>query len=182
MATIQSELESAARSRQLVRLTRRFETSRARGYVLDVGPKFFLLSVLSDRVWLDGFQCLRVADVSDVTSDPYSAFAEKALALRGEGFPERPNVSVTNVGEMVESAGRAFPLVAIHRESVDPDVCWIGRIERVSRGRVSLVEITPSAEWVAQPTSYKLSEITRLDFGGDYEGALHLVASRSSAG
>jgi len=40
---------------------------------------------------------------------------------------------------------------------------------------VSLLEIGPDAVWDDKPETYRLSEITRVDFGGDYEGALHLV-------
>lgn len=41
--------------------------------------------------------------------------------------------------------------------------------------RVSLLEIGPGASWDDQPNEYKLRDITRIDFGGDYEQALHLV-------
>ena len=65
--------------------------------------------------------------------------------------------------------------MTVQREQVDPDVCWIGRILRVELGRVSLLEITPDATWEEKPESYRLSEITRVSFGADYESALHLV-------
>ena len=37
------------------------------------------------------------------------------------------------------------------------------------------LEINPDATWDEKPNEYKLSEITRVDFGGDYEKALYLV-------
>jgi hypothetical protein len=40
---------------------------------------------------------------------------------------------------------------------------------------VSLLEINPDAIWDDNPTEFKLSEITRVNFGGDYENALFLV-------
>ncbi len=76
---------------------------------------------------------------------------------------------------MLLSAGRSFPLVTVHREAIDPEVCWIGRILGVERSRVSLLEITPDATWEEKPECFRLSEITRVNFGGDYETALHLV-------
>ena len=77
---------------------------------------------------------------------------------------------------------RSFPLVAIHRERVNPDVCWIGRVTGVDRGRVSLLKIDPDASWDAEPKEYRLNEITRVNFGGDYENALHLVGGEPAAG
>ncbi len=163
------------RKRQFVRFEQRFDDFPVRGYVLDVGPKFFLVAVVSDRIWFDGFECFRVVDVRDLRLDPHRAFAEIALRKRGEGAPKKPRVSVANIEELLISASREFPLVTIQREQVDPDVCWIGRVLSVERDRVSLLEITPDATWERKPESYRLSEITRVSFGADYETALHLV-------
>jgi hypothetical protein len=146
-----------------------------RGYVLDVGSKFFLLALVSDRIWFDGFECFRVGDVRRLEPDPHSQFAEVALRKRRERLPRKPRVSVRSIEELLVSAGREFPLVTVHREGVDPDVCWIGRVLGVERGHVSPLEITPDAKWEAKPESFRLSEITRVNFGGDYEAALHLV-------
>jgi len=181
MKSERSKLIDAKRARQFVRFSRRFETSPVRGYVLDVGPKLFLLALVSDRLWFDGFECFRVADVRNVREDPYAAFAEAALRKRRERVPRHPRVSVQRVDELLASAGRAFPLVTIHREQVDRKTCQIGRVEKVRRGRVSLLEIDPAAKWDEQPNGYRLSEITRVNFGGDYENALYLVGGSPSA-
>jgi hypothetical protein len=170
-----SQLSDAKRRKHFIRLSRRFEDPRVRGYVLDIGPKFFLLSLVSDRLWFDGFECFRVRDVLTAEPDPYATFAESALRRRGQRKPKKPRVSVRNIEAILLSAGRAFPLVTIHREQIDPDVCWIGRVLEVSRGRVSLLEINPDGTWDSRPTEYLVSEITQVNFGGDYEDALYLV-------
>jgi hypothetical protein len=182
MASIRSKLIEAARSRELLRVSRRFETTPIRGHVLDVGPRFFLLGLVSDRIRFDGFECLRVADVRSVAPDPHAAFVEAALKKRKARRPKNPGVSVQRVADMVDAIGRVFPLVSIHREEVDRNVCWIGRVLGVQGGRVSLLQIDPSAEWKRMPSEYRLAELTRLTFGGDYEGALHLVGGKPEAG
>jgi len=170
-----SQLSEAMRLRRFLRFSRRFEKSNIRGYVLDVGPRFFILSLVSDRIRFDGFECFRVADVKNIAPDPYHEFVESALRRREERRPQKPRVSVKSMEDLVLSAGRAFPLVTIHREQVDPDVCWIGRVLGVGRGHVSLLEINPDATWDENPNEFKISEITRVNFGGDYENALFLV-------
>ena len=55
-------------------------------------------------------------------------------------------------------------------------MCWIGRVQGVNRARVSLLEMSPDASWEDNPEEYRIKEITRVNFGGDYENALHLVA------
>ena len=170
-----SQLLTAMRGRQFVRFERPYEESSVHGYVVDLGPKFFLLALVSDRIWFDGFECFRIEDVRNFRADPYAEFAESALKMRGERLPRKPRVSVAGIEELLLSAARAFPLVTIHREKVDPGVCWIGQVLGVEGGRMLLLEITPAAKWRTEPTSFRLSEITRVSLGGDYEAALHLV-------
>jgi len=163
------------RARCFVRFSRRFETSTIRGYVMDVGPRFFLLALVGDRIRFDGFECFRCGDVRNLRPDLYAAFVETALRKRRELRPKKPRVSVESIEELLLSACRAFPLVTIHRERVDPGVCWIGRVQGIDRGRLSLLEIGPDAKWEDSPEEYRVAEITRVNFGGDYENALHLV-------
>src|SRR5260370_24556306 len=163
------------RERRFIRFTRRFEQEFARGYVLDVGSKFFLIALQSDQMRFDGFSCFRVADVKNLSRDPYAAFAEAAFKKLREPSPRKPRVSVASIEELLLSANRLFPLVTVHREKVDPGVCWIGKIEGIQQRQVALLEIGPDANWDRKPTFYKLSEITSVEFGGEYERALHLV-------
>ena len=106
---------------------------------------------------------------------PWADFTKKALKARNERAPKKPRVELESLESLLVTAGRWFPLVTIHREMVDPDICQIGRVEGVSKGRLRLFEIDPGAVWDAEATEYRLSEITRVDFGGDYEEALILV-------
>ena len=134
-----------------------------------------MLALVSDRLWFDGFECFRVRDVLDVSLDPYAGFAEAALRKRGQRKPRKPAVDLSSSGALLLSAGRRFPLVAIHREQIDPEVCWIGRLLGVHRGRLSPLEIYPDTKWDTTPTEYPVREITHINFGGDYEDALASV-------
>jgi hypothetical protein len=173
-----SKLSRFLRDGVFVRFETKFERGYVRGYVLDVGPRFFLLSQVSDRVRLDGFGCYRVDDVKNLTPDPYANFAEAALRKFRIARPKKPKVSVSKIEELLSSANKSFPLVAIHRAKKDPHACWIGRIEEITRTHVALREIGPDAKWDPGPTKYRLSEITSVEFGGEYERALHLVGGK----
>lgn len=170
------QLERARREKLLVSFTRPFEDGSVRGYVLDIGPRFFLLALVDAGIWFNGYSCFRVADVREPeVPEKHAAFTEAALKKRGERLPRKPSVNLASVEELLFSAQRKFPLVTIHREQNDPDVCHIGRALDVRKGRLSLLEIDPDAQWEQQPSEYRVAEITRIDFGGDYEGALDLV-------
>jgi hypothetical protein len=162
-------------SRRLIRFSRRFERGSVRGWVLDVGPRFFLLALVSDRLWLDGFECFRVRDVRNLSTDQYGEFVAAALKKRRVSRPKKPRVNLASIEKLLISAGQVFPLVAIHREEIRPSACRIGRVLDIKRGRVSLLEINPDATWDDAPFEYRLGEITCVSFGGQYEDALHLV-------
>lgn len=172
---LQVSLADALRRGVLVRFSRRFEDSPVKGYVLDIGQKFFLLALVSDLIRFDGFECFRIQDTSKLRPDPYANFVETALRKQGQRKPKSPHVSLTSIEDLLLSAGKEFPLVTIHREKIDPDVYWIGRVIGVNRGMVALREINPDATWDKNPIEYSVKEITRVAFGGDYENALHLV-------
>ncbi|MCW5625804.1 MAG: hypothetical protein KIT73_13920 [Burkholderiales bacterium] len=51
-----------------------------------------------------------------------------------------------------------------------------------NRSQVALLEIGPDAEWESDATAFFLKNITRVNFGGDYESALYLVGGDPEAG
>jgi hypothetical protein len=52
----------------------------------------------------------------------------------------------------------------------------------VDKSRVPRLEINPDASWQSKPRQYRIGEITRVDFGGDYEEALHMVGGEPAVG
>ncbi len=159
-----------------MRFTRPLEKGWVRGYVLAVVQCFVPVALVSDDIWFNGYQCFRLSDIRNVqVPDKYSSFVEAALRKRGQRRPKKPRVNLDSLGELLTTANQAFPLVTIHVEKTDPAVCYIGRVTGIVNDRASLLEITPDAKWDKHPEEYKLREITRVDFGGDYEEALHLV-------
>ena len=180
--TRSTKFAAALRDKTLVKFTRPIEEGSVSGYVLDIGPRWFLLALLGDGIRFNGFQCFRLCDVRELqVPHPYGTFAEAALKKRCERVPKKSRVSVANVEELLLSASRAFPLVTIHREKVDPGVCEIGRVSQVKDGLLSLLEINPDASWDANAKQYRVRDITRVDFGGEYEDALQLVGGHPAA-
>jgi len=173
-----SQLARALREKLLVRFARALDRGTVNGYVLDIGPQFFLLALVTDGIRFNGFQCYRLSDVRKLqVPDKYALFHEAVLKKRGERIPKKPHVVISSLSELLLSANRAFPLVTIHREKVDGSACWIGRVVDVREGRVTLMEIGPGATWDERLETYRLSEITRVDFGGEYEDALYLIGA-----
>lgn len=152
-----TKLAAALRDKTLVKFTRPFEEGSVNGYVLDIGPRWFLLALVGHGIRFDGYQCLRLSDVRDLEiPHPYVAFAEAALKKRGQRMPKKPGVALASIEELLLSVNRSFPLVTIYREKVDPDICEIGRVIGVKDNQISLLEINPDAIWDAEPKLYPL--------------------------
>jgi len=142
------ELERAQRDKLLATFTQPGLDGSDWGYVLDIGPRFFLLAHLDvdGGVRFNGFICFRLADVRELqVPGKQAAFAEAVLKKRGDRLPEKPPVSLTNMEELLLTVHRAAPLVAIYREKKDPGLCKIGGVLDVRNGRLSLLEIDTDA-------------------------------------
>jgi hypothetical protein len=175
---LNAQLIRAIEDRSLVRLTRKVETGVADGYVVAKSNHWLLLLLIGEGVVYAGFQAFRLQDISSLqVPSPYAFFYQAALRKRGQRRPIAPKLNLSNTQELVSSAGKRFPLVTLHREKADPEVCHIGRVVSVSPTSASLLEITPHATWEEAPTAYRLAQVTRVDVGGPYEEALALVAT-----
>lgn len=169
-------LKQARIGKRIVRFWNPFDLGSTTGYVLDVGPQFFLLALIDENIRFNGFQCLRIGDVRRLKLPfPYEWFITVALRKRKETFPAKPDVDLRDTSSLIHSASDIFPLITIHRERKKPDSCWIGKVVSITEEHVTLQEIGPDAVWQEKPSKYPLREITRVDFGGGYEDALHLV-------
>lgn len=169
-------LRQACEDAVLIRFWNPYDEGSTHGYVLDIGPKFFFLALIGEDMRFNGFQCMKVKDAKRLqVPDPYADFIVTALRKRGQTIRKKPNVDVSDLSALLISANRLFPLVTIHREGVEPGCCWIGRVIEVTDKHLTLHEIGTHATWHKKPCRYRLSEITRVEFGGGYEEALHLV-------
>ena len=80
------------------------------------------------------------------------------------------------MADLVRTAGEVFPLIVIHRERIDSEVCWIGKIAEIKKSSFLLKSIDPNAEWDEELTKVSFKDITRVEFGNGYENCLNIVA------
>lgn len=171
----EGELRALMRRKQLVRFGKCFDSPHAIGYIAGVGSGLFMLHRVGDTIRFDGYQVHRIRDVRRMQADPHADFVEAVINKRRDRRPTKPRVRLGGFGDALRSAARRYPLVTIHRERVDPDICQIGAVVAVGEHRVTLHEIRPDASWRDGTNDYALREITRVEFGGDYEDALALI-------
>jgi hypothetical protein len=173
-----ARLEHAHDEKLLVRVRRWIpRADRLDGFVVGVGATWVALHHLSDRVTFDGWQLVRLTDIQAVSTNPDpDCFEMKALQARSLWPPMPPAVDLDGTVGMITSAAAAGPLISVFDEFASPDLCWIGVPGSVDQDEVRLIEVGPRADWSRKPRRFSTEDITRLDVGGGYEEALHLVA------
>ncbi|WP_258725961.1 hypothetical protein [Cellulomonas sp. NS3] len=175
---VTAKLERAQQDQLRVRVRRWIpDADPVEGFVVGIGRRWVALAQLSDRILLDGWALVRLKDIQAVKiyPDP-NTFATRALRLRSQWPPVAPPVDLDHTVAAITAATKVAPLLTVHEEFARPDVCWIGMVRSVDDTTLALHEVDGEANWLRKVTMIDLDSITRLDMGGGYEEALHLVA------
>lgn len=168
-----------AHAQELVVHVRRWipEADRLDGFVVGIGTSWVAIHRLSDLIAFDGWQLIRLKDIQAVSIRPDSdCFEIRALQARSLWPPVSPALDLDSTVGVVTSAAAAGPLISVFDEFDRPNVCWIGVSSSVDQNKLRLMEVSPQADWKRKPRSFSTVDITRIDVGGGYEEALHLVA------
>ena len=148
------------------------------GFALTWNTKLTLIQpVEKEQFLLNGYSIFRNEDVKRWRAIPNDDFLARAAVLH-KLRPRKPaNVNIDSIGQALASAGKAFPLVTIHTERLKRGVCYVGRVLRISQRALTLLDISPQAEWDDEE-SYLLKDITLIDFGGAYGSLLGRMAKK----
>jgi len=146
------------------------------GFVVGLGAGWVLLHWLDPSIRLNGYIALPLDDVDEVTVlTADDSVAVPALELRGIGPVPVPQIALDELPSLLASIDRGYPLVTIHREWREPDVFVVGRVAQLGEDSFILRHVTAAGRW-GDSGGYRYDDVTRVDFGGDYEDALALVA------
>ncbi len=180
MDQLTKHLIKATESCALVRVARHRLERRSlftHGYAVGLSSELLLLHSISDRIDLDGYETLRVQDITGIEDEfPKRALYARAAELKRFGPVRVADVDLSNVRSLVTTAQEQFALLVINREQVAPDECEIGRIRLAGQETYVLQWMTPEATWEPDNRTFPYSEITRVGFGGEYETTLAMVA------
>ena len=180
------EIAAAVAERALVEVVRdRFDPDGVAscGCLLAASDELILLQRLSDRIDFDGYEVLRVADISEfLVAFDHKAFYEAALKAKQLQPSAPPAVDLSGMRQLLASVDAQFPLLVIDREARVIDECEIGRIKLLTDTKYALKWLSPDAEWEDDLRTYDIADVTRVTFDGEYENTLALVAGISASG
>lgn len=177
-------LEAARRRRSIIRYRRAGldgEEGPSYGCLIDFSDTWILTRYIDDRLELDGYDAVRVADLTDVDLDfERRRFLERCLELKGRRAEAPRGIRLEDTRALLESADRSYPLIVVQRERAAPDECEIGKLKMIGDETYALRWITPEAEWMDDERLYRFEDVTRVVFGCTYEMTLAAVAGLAS--
>src|SRR5216683_3682792 len=146
------------------------------GYLLARSKTLTLIQPFDpDFMDFNGYTVVRNRDLTRTVRLKPRSFVLRAIELKRIESKPVEGVVIDDWPALVRSAGDLFPVITIHSEIADPDVCFIGRPSLISARTFGLTEIDPDARWSCS-RSYRFEDLTKVDFGGGYEAALVAVA------
>jgi len=172
-------LTRAKASSSLVRLVRgRLEDDSTAliGVPVGIGREWVLLARMDDAIRFDGFDALRIRDLTRVEHEfAHRSFYVDALNAKQCRVARLPRFDLTDARSTIASVQAAYPLVVIDRELGSAEGAVIGQVLKLSTSSVLLRTVSPSARWHREHLRIDLADITRIGFDGEYEKSLAMV-------
>ncbi|HEY1170123.1 MAG TPA: hypothetical protein VGH19_02030 [Verrucomicrobiae bacterium] len=165
---------------QLVEIRRHIKGTKSTcGFLVDFTPEIILFQSLDwDTFRLNGYSAVLDADIKDFRVFDRSTYWQHRAVKHYQLEPTPlPTVSIASLSALLSTVAARFPLVTIHRERIDPNVCYIGQLAKLSRATFTLEDLNYHTEWTG-PRRIRFNDVTRLDFGGGYESALAATAPK----
>lgn len=169
---------SGAHVYPLVSLLRdKFDASPWYGFVVGSSHDLVVFHRVSDAYALDGYVVFRKVDIT-AQADDFSKrpLVEDALHLKRQAPQDPGPLDLSSVRALMESAQRLFPALVIHRERIDAGECEVGTVRMASEDSYVLRRLTSAADWENDDRPFSFRDVTLVQFGGEYEETLALVA------
>ncbi|AKU93891.1 hypothetical protein AKJ09_00555 [Labilithrix luteola] len=171
-----AQLTAARDDGRILRIHRRtIDVHHLDVFVVGVGSEWVLVQPVRDRIDLDGYEALRLKDITKVEDSPRATFLGAVLKLRKQKPKAVKKVALDTVDGLLLSASRGWQLVAVHREKVDPDVCEVGRVREANAKTYVLHPVDLEGVFERELETFPSRDVTRVDFGNGYEEALAMA-------
>jgi len=132
----------------------------------------------SDTFRFNGYTVLRTEDISEYRFFTKAEYWQFRAVRHFHLKPIRPaGISVASFPELLKSIAQHYPLITFHPEKKNPAVCYIGPLVAITEHTVTIDDLDCNGEW-SGARRMKISDVTRVDFGGGYEEALAVTAPK----
>lgn len=168
------DLTNAAHSQRPVRVRRDHDwwADDLCGFVVGVGEHWLVIQRLIDAVYIDGYDVVRIKDVTAVEDDREGGYIERGVAALG-----RPEVDLrlpvgAETSEVLRATADHAALVGVHLEREADYPLLFGHIVRLGEKKFDMQLINPRGIWTVDPTRWRYKDVTRVTSGDRYAAGL----------
>ena len=165
--------------REIFEARRGIDPHKMSGFAIDFSDTLILLHQFDwDCFRLNGYTVIRDGDITRYRFLGRRGTWQSRALRHFRITPTRPGaISVASWRELIATVSRRYPLLTIHREGINPDVCYIGTVAALTERAATIKTLDCTGHWAGR-RRFRLVHITRVDFGGRYEQALALTAPK----
>ena len=151
------------------------------GVPVAIGPRWVIFARMDDSIRLDGFDAIRLADVSSVrTRFQKREFYVRGLASKRRAAALGSYYTVESTRTLIRSVQQHHALVTVEREAGEVDGADVGQVVAFGSRHFSMRTISPSATWRKGRERIEYEDVTRIGFASEYEETLSSVAGLAS--
>jgi hypothetical protein len=174
---IRKILKTALKNGKALKIKQRYDSLMRYGYPVGMADDWVVFHRITTGVMtLNGYMAVRVQDIEGVRTD--TDFLMRALSALGESPMMQPDVVLTDLPQLLQSANERFPLLTVHLEAKWPDRLFVGRVDKIGKNAVHLLEIRSDAHWRRSISKYRYKDITQVAFGDGYVNALWMLGQQ----
>lgn len=181
VATHEDRCSSTTKAAGKPRAGRRFDAIAPRlqqpaGKCRSGSAEWVLLGIVDD-LRLDGWQCVRLADITAVVRGASERFAERVIRRQYPNAVGPPELSLGGAVTLLRSLG-STQLVALECEEAGDFL--LGYVVGVTPRSVDVHAVSSKGTWGERAERVQLADLTRVQVGTHYNAMFERYASRRS--
>ncbi len=148
---------------------RRIDLNDLSGFILDYTDDFLLIA-REYEFFMDGWMVLKRQAISELRSSEVNAYCKTILKQEGllEDIAPGFAIDLSDFQQLFQSLKRQRDFVIVECESLDESIFLIGPIDRITQSQVAIRHFDGCGNWRDDACTIDYSDITAIQFGGNY--------------
>jgi hypothetical protein len=165
----------------LVEIWRTYDEQPWQGYVVARSDAVVVIHQVSDRLDLNGYTAFNQADIESMDEwFEERDLLERALHAKQQAAIVPPDLDVSSMKALMDSAQRYAGIIMIERELAAPEQVEVGIVRLATDDTYVLRWMSEFAEWINDDRAFRYADVTRVEFGDEYSQTLLALAEGRS--
>jgi hypothetical protein len=150
------------------------------GFIFDFNEEFLLLEQFTDIGKADGIAIIKRENISRIKWAGNDIETASHFALKEKQNEKIGKLKIDSIQNILKSVQSAFGYVNLNIQHIDNGMCIIGEIEEMDEETVIIKEYGTYTSLDRKMLMLNISEITKVEGGGQYEQNLHELFNKKN--